>query len=151
MANPWFRLYAEFAHDHKVQTLSEKDQRRLIMLFCLRCNGYVTLQDKYVTFQLRVTDIEWQESKALFIDLGFIDSDNNILNWDKRQFVSDSSAERVAKHRDKVKRECNVTVTPPEQNRTDSEHKKPLEKPASQNLAKQVEAMKNVLAEKLRA
>jgi len=122
MANQWFRLYGEFAHDSKVQMLSETNQRRLIMLFCLRCNGDVTLQDEEVTFQLRISDEEWQQTKALFVDRGFINSDNEVLNWDKRQFISDSSAERVSKHREKKKQECNVTVTPPEQNRTDTEH-----------------------------
>ena len=127
MSNPWFRLYAEFAHDPKVQILSEQDQRRLIMVLCMRCNGDVTLQDKHVTFQLRITHQEWAITKALFIESGFIDSDNNVLNWDKRQYVSDSSAARVARHRALHKTvtvtPCNVTVTPPEQiqNRTDTE------------------------------
>lgn len=120
MANQWFRLYAEFAHDPKVQMLSEVDQRRLIMLFCIRCNGDVTLQDDEVTFQLRISNIEWQITKATFIAKGFIDSDNEVLNWDKRQYISDSSAERVARHRAKKTNNVtnsNVTVTPPEQNR----------------------------------
>jgi hypothetical protein len=119
MANQWFRMYSEFANDAKVQMMSEIDQRRLVMLFCFRCNGDVTLQDEEVTFQLRISNEEWSRTKALFIQKGFIDSDNNILNWDKRQFISDSSAARVARHRDKKKQECNVTVTPPEQNRTE--------------------------------
>lgn len=127
MSNPWFRLYAEFANDPKVQLLSEQDQRRLIMIFCMRCNGDVTLQDKHVTFQLRITPQDWAITKALFIESGFIDSDNNVLNWDKRQYISDSSASRVARHRALHKTvtvtPCNVTVTPPEQiqNRTDTE------------------------------
>lgn len=127
MSNPWFRLYAEFYHDPKVQILSEQDQRRLVMILCLRCNGCVTLQDKYVTFSLRISDSEWQQTKVVFIESGFIDSDNNVLNWDKRQYISDSSAARVAKHRALHKTvtvtPCNVTVTPPEQiqNRTDTE------------------------------
>ena len=132
MANQWFRLYGEFAHDPKVQMLSECNQRRLIMLFCIRCNGDVTLHDDEVTFQLRVTDYEWAETKAIFISKGFINKDNELLNWDKRQFISDSSAERVAKHRAKIKADVtpsNVTVTLPEQNRTEqiqniTEHKK---------------------------
>lgn len=123
MANPWFRLYSEFAFDQKVQMLSETDQRRLIMLFCLRCNGNVTLQDEEVTFQLRISHEEWAKSKANFVAKGFINDLNEVLNWDKRQYISDSSAERVKKHREKVKnevkQECNVTVTPPEQNRTE--------------------------------
>lgn len=122
MANQWFRLYSEFAHDPKVQMLSEINQRRLIMLFCIRCNGTVTLQDEQVAFQLRISMDEWLASKATFIDKNFINNDNEVLNWDKRQFVSDSSAERVAKHRERMKQSSNVTVTPPEQNRTDTEH-----------------------------
>jgi hypothetical protein len=91
----------------------------------MKCNGDETLHDKYVTFMLRITVAEWELTKAVFIESGFIDSENNILNWDKRQFVSDSSAERVKRHREKKKQDdvtqCNVTVTPPEQNRTDTE------------------------------
>jgi hypothetical protein len=128
MANQWFRLYAEFATDPKVQMLPEALQRRLIMIFCLRCgNDDVTLQDNEVTFQLRISNEEWQETKKIFIEKGFMDSENNVLNWDKRQFRSDTSNARVAKHREKkrlektsqdaplkMKQECNVTVTPPD-------------------------------------
>ena len=122
MSNPWFRLYSEFAYDQKVQMLSEVDQRRLIMLFCFRCSGNVTLQDEEVTFQLRCSNDEWLKTKATFIAKGFINEHNEVLNWDKRQYISDSSSERVARHREKKKSDvtlCNVTVTPPEQNRTE--------------------------------
>lgn len=121
MANQWFRLYGEFAHDPKVQMLNEVDQRRLVMLFCIRCNGTVSLQDEEIMFQLRISESEWQKSKKTFIEKGFINKHNEVLNWDKRQYISDSSAERVAKFRAKKKQECSVTVTPPEQNRTDTE------------------------------
>ena len=121
MANQWFRLYGEFAHDPKVQMLNEVDQRRLIMLFCIRCNGTVPLQDEEIVFQLRISEEEWQKSKKTFIEKGFINKHNEVLNWDKRQYISDSSAERVAKHRAKKKQSSSVTVTPPEQNRTDTE------------------------------
>lgn len=125
MSNPWFRFYAEFLHDPKVRVMSDENQLRLVLLFCIRCNGSVTLQDKHVTFSMRISDEEWQQTKAVFIESGFIDSANNVLNWDRRQYISDSSAARVAKHRalhkpvTETKR--NVTVTPPEQNRTDTE------------------------------
>lgn len=100
MANPWFRMYAEFATDAKVQMLSEAMQRRYLMLMCLRCsNALVTLQDEEIAFQLRISGDELAETKALFIKKGFIDSAWNLLNWEKRQFASDSSKDRVAKHR----------------------------------------------------
>lgn len=135
MANPWFRFYAEFLHDPKVRVMSDQDQLRLVLLFCLRCNGNVTLQDKHVTFSLRISDSEWQQTKAVFVESGFIDLANNVLNWDKRQYISDSSVERVRKHRSLHKTvtetQCNVTVTPPEQNRTEQNIDKTVHKKTS--------------------
>lgn len=126
MANTWFRLHNEFADDPKVQMMSEVDQRRLVMLFCLRSHGHVTLQDVTVTFQLRISNEEWSCTKKLFIEKGFINESNEVLQWNTRQYISDSSADRVAKHRAKIKEAknsvtmCNVTVTPPDTD-TDTE------------------------------
>ncbi len=129
MANPWFRLYSEFATDPKVQMLSEAMQRRLTMILCLRCsNTLVTLHEDEIAFQLRISETELAETKALFISKGFIDKQWNVLNWEKRQFASDSSAARVAKHRalqkEKQQQACNVTEEKSnalEQNRTDTD------------------------------
>lgn len=122
MANQWLRLYSEFAHDPKIQRMSEALQRRFIMLLCIRCsNDGVTLHDDDVTFQLRISNEEWAETKSVFISKNLIDESNNPVAWDKRQFASDSSATRVAKYRAKKKEVCNVTVTPQIQNRTDTD------------------------------
>ncbi|MDY7537665.1 hypothetical protein QN372_00750 [Undibacterium sp. RTI2.1] len=126
----WFRLYGEFAADAKVQSMSESMQRRLIMLFCLRCsNALVTLHDDEIAFALRISDDDLAQTKVLFMRKGFVNEDWEILNWDRRQFKSDSSAERVRRSRAKEKEgkkqdetSCNVTVTPQnrtEQNRTE--------------------------------
>lgn len=131
MSMQWFRMYAEFATDPKVQMLSEVDQRRFIMLLCMRCsNGSETLhetlhetphaglQDEVVMFQLRISAEEWQATKATLLAIGLITEDNMPAAWDKRQFTADSSTARVRAHRARkkkeVKRACNVTVTPPE-------------------------------------
>ena len=112
MANPWFRLYSEFAHDPKIQMLSEAMQRRYVMLMCLRCSETLeTLHETEIAFQLRLSEAELIETKQLFISKNFIDKHWNLLNWDKRQFVSDSSTMRVAKHRKKKKQESNVSET----------------------------------------
>jgi len=108
----WFRLYAEFATDPKVQMLSEIDQRRYVMLLCFRCsNGCVTLQDDAVAFQLRVTGEEWSKTKTVLMQKNLIDDSNKPVAWDKRQRASDTSAERVAKHREAKKHASNVYVT----------------------------------------
>lgn len=112
MANPWFRLYSEFAHDPKVQMLSEAMQRRYVMLMCLRCSETLeTLHETEIAFQLRLSTDELDETKKLFISKNFIDKHWNLLNWDKRQFVSDSSTMRVAKHRNKKKQISNADET----------------------------------------
>lgn len=112
LTNSWFRMYAEFANDPKVQMLSEAMQRRLVMLLCMRCsNDLVTLHVTEIAFQLRISDDDLKVTKELFVSKGFIDNDWNVLNWDKRQFRSDSSAERVSRHREKKKRDSNDDVT----------------------------------------
>ena len=112
MANPWFRLYSEFAHDPKVQMLSEAMQRRYVMLLCLRCSEVLeTLHETEIAFQLRLSTDELEQTKQLFISKNFIDKHWNLLNWDKRQFVSDSSTMRVAKHRNKKKQVSNADET----------------------------------------
>lgn len=99
-ANPWFRMYSEFSHDPKVQMMTEAMQRRYMMLMCMRCsNTLVTLHETEVAFHLRITEQELAETKALFVQKGFIDSSWNLLNWGKRQMLSDTSNVRVARHR----------------------------------------------------
>lgn len=105
--NIWFRLHADFMHDPKVQMMSENMQRRLVMLFCMRCNGNETFQDNEIIFSLRISQEEWEKTKALFISNNFIDESNAILNWEKRQYLSDVSTLRVKKHRQK----CNGNET----------------------------------------
>lgn len=113
----WFRLYAEFATDPKVQMMSEAMQRRYIMLLCLRSsNALLTHSNAEVAFQLRVTESEIEETKSLFIEKGFIDSDWTLLNWDKRQFRSDrdpTRAERQKRFRERNSNALrNAHVTP---------------------------------------
>jgi len=112
MANPWFRLYSEFAHDPKIQMLPEAMQRRYVMLMCLRCSETLeTLHETEIAFQLRISEAELIETKQLFVSKNFIDKQWNLLNWDKRQFVSDSSTMRVRKYRDKKKQPSNADET----------------------------------------
>lgn len=126
MTNPWFRMYHEFATDPKVQMLSEVDQRRFVMLLCLRCcNGDETLHETEVAFQLRISDAELAETKATLMAKNLVDDDLKPLAWDKRQFASDSSTARVREYRERQKelqeQGCNVTETPPDTD-TDTEY-----------------------------
>jgi hypothetical protein len=120
LGNPWFRMYVEFADDPKVQMMPEAMQRRLLMLFCERGKGE-TLHETERAFHWRVTETELSETKALFMQKDFIDGAWNLLNWNKRQFLSDSSTDRVRRHRSHLKHDetlqeqsTAVTVTAPD-------------------------------------
>jgi hypothetical protein len=140
MANAWFRLYSEFAHDPKVQTMPVAMQRHLIMLFCLRCEGKPLRKysDEEIAYFLQITPLELPPVKSILEKKGFIDNTWEILNWDKRQYVSDSSTDRVRQYRERMKQDEtllkrgeteNVTVPEQIQNRTDTEQKQ--KKPAA--------------------
>jgi hypothetical protein len=122
----WFRLYAEFSTDPKVQSMSEAMQRRLVMIFCLQCTDELSsLSNEEIAFALRIDDETLNETFHLFQRKGFLDKNNQIVSWNKRQYKSDKSTERVKKYREKqidskMKRFSNVTVTPPD---TDTDKK----------------------------
>lgn len=78
--------------------MSEVDQRRLVLLFCQRCKEERRTEEQ-MSFKWRVNLDEVRRTKSVFIESGFIDEDWNLLNWDKRQFLSDSSTDRVRKSR----------------------------------------------------
>ena len=136
MSYPWFRLYSEILDDEKVQLMSFEEQRHLVMLFALRCQRPTEkMTPKQIAFRLRVTETFLETLHETFLKHGFIDSDWSICNWNKRQFVSDSSTERVRKYREKsalkqsetfLKRHVTENVTAPEQiqNRTEQKHKR---------------------------
>lgn len=100
MPNPWFRLYSEFEDDPKVQMLPEAMQRRLIMLFCQKCKGEKRT-DAQIAFKLHISLSDLAETKKLFLANGFIDAEWNLPNWNRRQFLSDSSTDRVRRHRER--------------------------------------------------
>jgi len=108
MSNPWFRFYHEFAHDPKVQKLSEVNQRRYVMLLCMRCQKETpaALSDDDIAFVLRISVERWNETKKLLKEQQLIDENNLPTAWEKRQFLSDNSKNRVAAHRER-KREKN--------------------------------------------
>lgn len=135
----WFRLYAEMIHDPKTGTLTDSEFRTWIELLCIACeqenNGNTGNTAEQLNWTLR-RNVTETLPKLLQRNLIHENSQNEvcITQWEKRQFKSDTSAERVRKHREnKRKIDCNVTETLPkrrgnglEQNRTDTEKNKIL-------------------------
>jgi hypothetical protein len=81
----WFRVYYEILEDDKIQSLSEPDQRRFLMLLCLRGKGRKKPADDEVANTLRIELADWLKTKANLVERGVIDGSNYLINWDKRQ------------------------------------------------------------------
>ncbi|MEZ5691178.1 MAG: hypothetical protein R3D71_05900 [Rickettsiales bacterium] len=145
--NSWFRLYAEFAFDPKVQALSEALQRRYIMLLCMKCNGdlkKVTESNAKLALcvtatALRITEDEAKVTHETLVEFGLIEENWDIKKWNKRQYISDlkdpTLADRQRRFREK-KRNGNVTerngnVTEKKRPDTDTEKKKDISKDIS--------------------
>jgi hypothetical protein len=78
----------------------------------MMCLGQLPATDEDISFTLRIGLKEWQKTKETLMQLCIINSDGVITNWDSRQYVSDSSTERVRKFRETLqKRSGNVAVT----------------------------------------
>lgn len=124
MSNIWFRVYSEVLNDPKVQKLPDYLFKIWINILCIACNNDGTLpkQDE-CSFALRLPLHETNEAFQELKKHGLLVTDGETFhphNWEKRQYKSDNSTERVKRHRNAKK---TVSVTPPEQkqNRADTE------------------------------
>ena len=134
MAQPWLRLYREVVTDPKLCRLSGAARFVWIVLMCLaNDNGRVEIADGVPYDRGDIANLAGvgndtvDDAFAWFIKTKMISTDatGNITlnNWNKRQFKSDDSTERVRKHR--AKQACNADVTPPDTDTdTDTEAEK---------------------------
>lgn len=117
MSNPWLRLYADFASNPVVQSLAFEDQRHFIVLLCLKCDGTLdrpsakTVRDRIICRGLGLDPMTAAEAKRRLREVGLVDEDWQPTGWNKRQFLSDNSTDRVRKYR-KNKKPGNVPETP---------------------------------------
>lgn len=114
--NRWFRFYNEVLNDVKVQRLSPNLFRTWVNLLCLASDdaGKLPSVDD-IAFKLRMSVQDAQQQVDDLVLAGLIDITSTGLaphNWKQRQFVSDTSTERVRKHRKiKAETQCNVSET----------------------------------------
>lgn len=115
---PWFRMYVDFLTDPKIISIAFEDQRHFIGVLALKSDGALdgvsnpSLLDRIVAQRLWIDHGSIQEVKRRLVEAGLIDKNWQPLAWNNRQFQSDSSVERVRKHR--MKRYTSVTVTSPD-------------------------------------
>jgi hypothetical protein len=129
----WFRMYAEFLTDPLIRLLSFEDQRHFVAALCMKASGVLdkeyaseTTRREVIASLVGLNDeptatggkSALEEANRRLRNRGLVDESWQPINWNKRQFESDSSADRVRKWRE---RHSNVSVTLPLRTRTDTE------------------------------
>jgi hypothetical protein len=121
----WLRFYADTMRNPKVMRLSDADYRLWTKLLCVAAENEGSIppaSDLKLILGARLDHL--QGGLKRLISGGLIDllgDGYTPHNWDKFQYKSDTSNERVARHRAKR----NVTVTPPD-TEADTEKKEPI-------------------------
>lgn len=127
----WFRAYDDALDDPKVQRLPDNLFRAWFNLMCVTSkNGGKPFSLDEIAFRLRVTEAKAKIIADALVKAGLLDGTIGLYvshNWDKRQFKSDTSNDRVKRFRDRDKKQgCNVTdavtETPPETEQNRTEH-----------------------------
>lgn len=120
----WFRFYAKTMRDPKVLKLTDKDYRLWMNLLCIASENDGSLPcdgDLKLLLGMRLDHLKGGLNRLIrggLIDA--LDGGYEPHNWNKFQYKSDTSNERVKRFREK----CNVTVTAPDtEAETDTEKK----------------------------
>jgi hypothetical protein len=131
MSLPWFRLYNETISDPKITTLSHEARWAWICCLCLASasaeRGVLKIGNVPVTFRelsgiVSVTVDETRTIVSQLMERGMLSQREDgayvVDNWERRQYSSDSSTDRVRKFRQKNRadetfqqRSCHVPET----------------------------------------
>lgn len=117
---PWFRLYAETVDDSKLRLLAFEDRWHYIALLCLKCQGILDARldlahmRRMVAVKLGVDMRTLDEIERRLVGENLVEKDTlQPLQWDKRQFQSNSSAARTREWRERQRLERDTAVTSP--------------------------------------
>lgn len=104
---PWFRMYVDFLEDPKIIGIAFEDQRHFIGVLAMKSSGILDQEcrpemlDRIIAQKLWIDYAIIRDVKRRLVDANLIGEDWQPLGWEKRQYPSDSSYERVKRHREK--------------------------------------------------
>jgi len=109
----WLRLYTDLYRNGKVRILPESLQIRFVWILCLHKEGKLVGRDlEQIAWDLRCDADETRKFLKDLQDADLLLPDFTPKGWQDRQYQSDTSTERVRKHRAKeMERFGNVTET----------------------------------------
>jgi DNA-directed RNA polymerase delta subunit len=108
----WFRLYADIINDEKILSLTAEDRWHYIAICCLMCDGTLNKYEgdelvKKMRIKLRMSEADLRETLKRLETEKLVSSRFTPVAWNKRQFKSDVSTDRVRRYRSKQKQELN--------------------------------------------
>lgn len=137
----WFKFFKNFSTDPILQSMSEINQRRYLMLLCLQCESDIytipqNAQEQVISTFLRISIDELRNTKEALLNANLITKNWVIVNWKQHQAPA-TSAERTKKYRQRLaektslRRHCDVTSeksesTPNKSQVIDSKSKKEI-------------------------
>lgn len=100
----WLRLYSDLPDHVRMRKLPEETQLFLVWYWCKWKTGDIVAgaSAEDVAWTLRVDADRARRDLGILIAAEYMDEDGTPTNWDDRQFPSDSSTERVRKHREQT-------------------------------------------------
>lgn len=117
----WFRTYTDELNNPQIQRLSPPLFKTWRNLQCVAAEDHGTLPDvAKLAYRLRKRSLQrMQDDLAQLIEKGLfrVADDGSIIaaDWETRQFVSDSSTERVRELRDVARRRAAASEAPERQ------------------------------------
>lgn len=143
---PWFRWSTSAVDDDKLRLVAFEDRWHFVALCCCKAQGILDIEAprkmilRRLAVKLGLQAVDLDEVLRRLDEAGLIDNKKlQIPGWNKHQFISDHSQQRVRKHRNNKearngddplqKRLSRVTVTPPDTD-TDTDTEKEVEERA---------------------
>jgi hypothetical protein len=127
MAHTWFRFYHDAVNNPKVQRLPAQIFRFWVNALCLSAANDGWLPSiKDLQFSLRLSEAHLADFIGRLIDCELFDKEDQGIrphNWDKRQFKSDCSTDRVKRFRN-VSETANETPPDTEQIQIQNQNRK---------------------------
>lgn len=128
----WFRLWADAVDDEKLRLLAFEDRWHFVAILCCKAQGLLDepgdLMARKIAVKLGLQLRELDEVARRLAEVGLIDqADFQPIAWDRRQYASDRSTERVRKFRERQQDETlqercrNADETPMKRSRNAAE------------------------------
>lgn len=107
--NPWIRLYREALHDPKLVTLPDRQFRAWVNCLLIADDTGLLPSRRDVAVHMRVSIVDIDNLLCDLVEAGLLDANAmsghvttyRMHGWKHRQYASDTSAERMRKHRAK--------------------------------------------------